>query len=160
MPGGPPEPADRVSPPEPTRSDVSDQPMGAPGGAQQPSEEEVQAYISQLREAPVEQVVAEVLSALLNAAQVKMGRADGRLLLDLAAVTVDSARDQLAAELTDQIDEVLAQLRVAQVEAEKELAGEAPAATDGAADAASPPAGGTATPPGSDPASRLWVPGS
>lgn len=132
---------------------MSDQPNAAPGGAEQPSEEEVQAYLSQLREAPVEQVVAEVLSALLNAAQVKLGRADGRLLLDLSAGTVDAARDQLPAELTDQVDEALAQLRVAQVEAENELKGEAPAP---AAEAGGPSAPASAA----DPASRLWVPGS
>ena len=133
-----------------------------PGQDDQPSEEEVRAYLAQLRETPVEQVVAEVLSALLNAAQVKLGRADGRLLLDLAASVIEQGGEQLPEELTGQVADVLSQLRVAQVDAEQQLAGgdQAPAAEPGA-DAAAPPAPGQAPPPGdaSDPSSRLWVPG-
>lgn len=149
---------------------MSDQFAGAPSGAaEEPSQEEVRAYLSQLRETPVEQVVAEVLSALLNAAQVKLGRSDGRLLLDLSATVIEQGRDQLPEELTGQVDEVLSQLRVAQVDAEKEFAaaGQDPAA--GGADAPTPPQSPSQPPVqapspapsdgGSDPSSRLWVPG-
>ena len=55
------------------------------GGTREPTEEEIRAYLSQLREAPVDQVLAEVVNALLNAAQVKLGRRDGRLLIDTVA---------------------------------------------------------------------------
>lgn len=147
-------------------ADVSDPFAGAPGAGQpaadQPSEEEVRAYLSQLREAPVEQVIAEVLSALLNAAQVKLGRSDGRLLLDVAAGVVDEGREQLPDELTDQVDDVLAQLRVAQVDAEQELAGAAAGGQEPAGEPAAAPEAGAAPPPSagpSDPSSRLWVPG-
>jgi hypothetical protein len=151
---------------------VSDQPgtPGQPGQGGEPSEEEVRAYLGQLRGAPVEQVVAEVISAMLNAAQVKLGRKDGRLLLDLATSTVEGARAHLPSELTDQVDDVLAQLRVAQVDAEREVAeaaqqghheegdltagGPGPAAEAGADPASSPP---PEAPPSA--ASRLWVPG-
>lgn len=149
-------------------SDVPFDPSQAAGG-QEPSEEEVRAYLGQLRAAPVEQVVAEVASALLNAAQVKLGRQDGRLLLDMAAALADQGRGRLPEELLSQVDQALAQLRMAQVEAEKEvtqaasqghveqgdLAGEAP-------DAGTPSTGGAPSePPSSGPsaASRLWVPG-
>jgi hypothetical protein len=152
---------------------VSDQPM--PGAAgQEPSEEEVRAYLGQLRGAPVEQVVAEVVSALLNAAQVKLGRRDGRLLLDLAAANVDGARAHLPEDFTEQVDQVVAQLRMAQVEAEREVAeaaaqghaepsdldAEHPTGEGGEA-AAAPPS--TTSPPQQpqqqSAASRLWVPG-
>jgi hypothetical protein len=145
----------------------------AAGPGDQPSEEEVRAYLGQLRGAPAEQVVAEVVSALLNAAQVKLGRRDGRLLLDLAVAVVERAREHLAAELVQQVDQVLAQLQVAQVEAEREVEaaaaqghqepndlggpGEPPASEDAGQAAAPPPR------PPEDPAggagSRLWVPG-
>jgi hypothetical protein len=146
----------------------------ASGPGEQPSEEEIRAYLSQLRGAPAEQVVAEVISALLNAAQVKLGRRDGRLLLDLAVGVIDGAREHLSAELTQQVDQVLAQLQVAQVEAEREVAaaaeqghqepgdlGSEPAEAPDAA--ASPPSGDASeVPPRQDPpagGSRLWVPG-
>ena len=135
-----------------------------PGQDDQPSEEEVRAYLAQLRETPVEQVVAEVLSALLNAAQVKLGRADGRLLLDLAASLIEQGGEQLPEELTGQVDDVVAQLRVAQVDAEQQLTGAgdaAPAEEADGATASPPPAPGQTPPAGgpSDPSSRLWVPG-
>jgi hypothetical protein len=149
-----------------------------PGQQGEPSEEEVRAYLGQLRAAPVDQVVAEVASALLNAAQVKLGRRDGRLLLDLTADLADRARGQLPAELTEQVDQALTQLRLAQVEAEKEVAaaaeqGHVEPDDLGHAGATSPRGPGTAaeappaaTPPQQPPpepgggaASRLWVPG-
>ncbi len=153
---------------------MSDQPgmPGRPDEPGQPSEEEVRAYLGQLRGAPVEQVVAEVVSAMLNAAQVKLGRRDGRLLIDLATTTVEGARAHLPTELVDQVDDVLSQLRVAQVDAEREVeqaaqqgqfeeadltdpAG-AEATNDGAA-GTPPPGSRTEAPPSA--ASRLWVPG-
>ncbi len=142
---------------------MSDQP-GAPqpgAGQEQPSEEEVREYLSQLRDAPVEQVVAEVCSALLNAAQVKLGRSDGRLLLDLAGTVTEQARDQLPDELTTQLDDVLSKLRMAQVEAEREGAGAGDQGTASPGDIEGPsPAGGNDDPPtGGGSGSGLWVPG-
>ncbi|MFP4312150.1 MAG: hypothetical protein ACLFS9_09265 [Nitriliruptoraceae bacterium] len=152
------------------------------GGPKQPSEEEIRAYLAQLRQAPVDQVLAEVVNALLNAAQVKVGRQDGRLLIDTTAAIADTVRGKVPAELTDQLDQALTQLRMAQVEGEQQVArakaagqqepgdldagstgAEAPAEDDATDDGsgartepppASPPpsAGGGAT-------SRLWVPG-
>lgn len=152
------------------------------GGQQQPSEEEIRAYLSQLREAPVDQVLAEVANALLNAAQVKVGRRDGRLLIDALVAMTDAVRGHAAEELTTQLDEALTQLRMAQVEGEQQVAqaaagGEAETgdlASDpgGEADTAPPADGGEQAdqpsqqaPPQQQPsqggsaASRLWVPG-
>jgi hypothetical protein len=158
-----------------------------PGQQREPTEEEVRAYLGQLRAAPVDQVVAEVASALLNAAQVKLGRKDGRLLLDLVADVADRTRPHLPDELTSQVDEALTQLRLAQVEAEREVAAAAQqghvepddlgAAAAGAGDASTadeatapdaaaseegqpPPTRQQPPPqPGGGAASRLWVPG-
>lgn len=154
-------------------------PGGQPGEGRQPTEEELRQYIGQMRAAPAGQIVAEVVSALLNGAQVKLGRRDARLLLDLAASVTDQARPHLDDEVTKQVDDALAQLRMAQVEAEREVgergegepndlgaaataeqgggpqaAGDQPAEGD-AQQAPSRPQGQ----PGSSAASRLWVPG-
>jgi hypothetical protein len=149
-------------------------PPGA-GGDQQPSEEEVRQYLAQLRQAPAEQVIAEVLSGLLNAAQVKVGRKDGRLLLDLSAQVVDGAREHLSDELTNQVDEVLGQLRMAQVEGEREVASMAEQGQQEENDLGAPPSGQepgqgqqeapAASPPPSQPGpsqqgGRLWTPGT
>ncbi len=141
-------------------SDVGPQPQ--PEDA--PSEEEVRAYLAQMRQAPAEQVVAEVLQGLLNAAQIKLGRRDARLLLDTATSIVDQTRPHMSSELSTQVDDALSQLRLAQVEAEQQVAA-APepevndltaAPSAGTSDApATPPAPGS---PGG-PASKLWVPG-
>lgn len=147
----------------------------------QPSEEELRAYLGQLRESPVAQVVTEVVSALLNAAQVKLGRRDARVLLDLVATVTDQSRPHLPGQVATQVDEVLAQLRLAQVTAEGEVAAAAEqgivetgdVATSDAPGAgpATPPSDGTTPPAGGAPAggapggqrppatSRLWVPG-
>lgn len=150
------------------------------GAAKQPSEEEIRAYLSQLRQAPVDQVLAEVVNALLNAAQVKVGRRDGRLLIDITAAITDTVRGQVATELTDQLDQALTQLRMAQVEGEQQVAqakaggqqepgdlaeeaaagqsdGEEGAPADSQAPSETPP---TSPPPaGGSATSRLWVPG-
>jgi hypothetical protein len=114
------------------------------GQQREPTEEEVRAYLGQLRAAPVDQVVAEVASALLNAAQVKLGRKDGRLLLDLVADLADRTRPHLPEELTSQVDEALTQLRLAQVEAEREVAAAAAQGHAEPDDLGAPAAGGGA----------------
>ncbi|MFP4634757.1 MAG: hypothetical protein ACLFRD_02755 [Nitriliruptoraceae bacterium] len=152
-------------------SETPTDPSGAAGGAEQPSEEEVRAYLAQLRDAPVEQVLAEVSSALLNAAQVKLGRSDARLLIDLTATIAEGARGALSEEVSKQIDDALTQLRLSQVEAEKQVRASSEeesndiseaAADTGSSTGESPRSGGAA---GSEPgrssggASGLWVPG-
>jgi hypothetical protein len=67
---------------------------------------------------PVDQVLGDVLFSLLQAAQVKVGRRDARLLIDVTTVAHEHARRYLPGELTKQVDQVLGQLRLAQVSAE------------------------------------------
>lgn len=144
-------------------------PPGAPGGSggAQPSEEEIRAYLAQMRQADIGEILAQGLSVLLSGAQVKLGRRDGRVLLDAVAAAVDAARPHLDKGLSAEFDSALSQLRIAQVEAEQELArragGEEQAAGAGspeqqqATDAHAPPQ--AAQPQSEQPGgSRLWVP--
>ncbi len=75
-------------------------------------------YAQRLRSLPVDQVVGDVLFTLLDAANLKLGRRDARLLIDMTAVAHEHARPYLPGELTERIDQVLGQLRMAQVSAE------------------------------------------
>src|SRR6516165_7675909 len=68
--------------------------VGPGGGAEQGqarSAEDVRAYVQKMRSLPVEQLVGDVLFSLLNAAQVKLGRRDARLLIDVSTVVLEHA---------------------------------------------------------------------
>lgn len=144
-----------------------------PGGAgdEGPSEEEVRQYLAQMRSAPADQVLAEVVQGLLNAAQVKLGRNDARLLLDATAAMADAVRGRADEQLLGQVDQALSQLRLAQVEAEREVASagqEEPNDTEadaGAAASEPPPSPASGQQPQqpppqqSSPGSKLWIPG-
>jgi hypothetical protein len=88
------------------------------GQEQQESAEQARDYVRRMRVLPVDQVLGEVLFGLLNAAQVKLGRRDARLLIDVTAVAQEHARAYLPEDLSRQIDKVLGQLRLGQVSAE------------------------------------------
>jgi len=92
-------------------------PSGA-GQADKRPAEDAREYARRLRSLPVDQVLGDLLFSLLNAAQVKLGRRDARLLIDVTAVAHKHARRYLPGELTGQIDQVLGQLRLGQVSAE------------------------------------------
>lgn len=158
-------------------------PAGGPGGAGQPSEEELRQMASQMRGAPVTAFVQQVQQALLEGMQFKLGRNDARLLLDLCSMVNDHTRGLVQKELTQQVDQALQELRLAQVEAEQQVieaakeghseandlprrppapGEERPAAAtqDEAADGDATGGQGPQEPPaGGDAASRLWVPG-
>ena len=92
-----------------------------PGGAAEGDEASAgdgREYARKLRSLPVGQVLGDFLFSLLNAAQVKLGRRDARLLIDVTTVAHEHARRYLPGELTQQIDQVLGQLRMGQVTAE------------------------------------------
>ena len=93
---------------------------GGAGHAGERSAEDPREYARQLRSLPVDQVLGDFLFSLINAAQVKLGRRDARLLIDVTAVAHEHARPYLPAELTRQIDQVLGQLRLGQVSAESQ----------------------------------------
>lgn len=144
--------------------------MAAQNGPGGPSEAELAMMLAQMREAPAEQVLVEVVNVLLQAAQVKLGRPDARLLIDTVAAIAQAAAGRADAALLGQVGEAVTQLRLAQVEAEGGAS--APAAPVRAAGpAAGHPAGpgGPAAAPRAAPdmpapeappaGSRLWVPG-
>src|SRR5262249_23340245 len=82
------------------------------------SAEDAREYVQQMRSLPVEQILGDVVFSMLNAAQVKLGRRDARLLIDVSSVVLEHARPYLPGELTEQVDQVLGQLRLGQVSAE------------------------------------------
>lgn len=92
-----------------------------PSGAEQEEErsaEDAREYARRLRSFPVDQVLGDFILSLLNTAQVKLGRRDARLLIDVAAVAHEHARPYLPGGLTQQIDQALGQLRMGQVNEE------------------------------------------
>jgi len=95
-----------------------EEPDGGTGQEEARSAEDAREYVRRMRSLPVNQVIGEVLFSLLNAAQVKLGRRDARLLIDVSTVAHEHARPYLPAELSRQIDQVLGQLRMGQVSAE------------------------------------------
>ena len=89
-----------------------------PDGEPELSEQDIREYTRRLRGLPAEQVIADAMFALLNAAQVKIGRRDARLLIDLVAVSLGHARGYMSDELASRVDGLLGHLRFAQVAAE------------------------------------------
>ena len=135
----------------------------------QPSQEEMRAYLEQLRAADPVGLLAEAFNLLATGAQVKLGRPDARVLIDAMAGMVQAAAPSMPAEIAQQMNDGIGQLQLAQVQAEKEAAGsgdDAQSETESAA-AGSPQPG--AADPGSAPqpggaagqrmTDRLWVPG-
>ena len=94
------------------------EPGGGAGRERAISAEDAHGSAHQLRSLPVGQLVEEVILSLLSAAQIKLGRRDARLLIDLGTVVHEHARPYLSGELTSQVDQLLGQLRLSQVSAE------------------------------------------
>ena len=146
--------------------------MSADGTPGMPSEAELEQMLVQMREAPAEQVLVEVVNVLLQAAQVKLGRPDARLLIDAVAAVAEASAGRADPTLLGQVGQAVAQLRLAQVEAEggpsasvgQAAAGSASAASAGPGPSGPAPAPAPAStsepgPAGGEQRSRLWVPG-
>lgn len=146
------------------------------GDQPQMTEEQVREYLEQVRGVPAEQVVSDVIAVVLNAASAKIGRKDGRLLIDVAAVVLERTRPHLSGEFATQVDQALGQLRMGQVQAEGKAEDEpndiaaapaspAPASPAPVSPAPVPPgpARPVPPPPAAAPeqptASKLWIPG-
>jgi hypothetical protein len=118
--------------------------------------------VEQLRSAPSEDVIAEAFLVLLNAAQIKLGRRDARLLIDLGTVMLEHAGTYLSNRFVKQVEQSLGQLRLAQVSAENEAAKKGQSEPNDLSRSPTPPSTSSAqtTATGShSPASTLWVPG-
>lgn len=132
----------------------------------QPSPEEMRAYLEQLRESDPAGLIAEAFNLLATGAQVKLGRTDARVLIDALGAVVQATQSSLPAELVEQMAQGVTQLQLAQVQAEREAAGAAPAAATPGGEGAGPVAAPAGTGQPADPGGadkrmtdRLWVPG-
>jgi hypothetical protein len=123
------------------------------------SAEDVREYTQRMRSLPVEQVIGDVVFSLLNAAQVKLGRRDARLLIDLGTVAHEHARPYLSDELTKQIDQVLGRLRLGQVSAEGHASRRGEPEENDLHRVPAPPPAGAAQSPAGRASGKLWVPG-
>lgn len=142
------------------------------GGGDRPSEEEMQQYLEQLRAADPTEIVAQAFNMLATGAQVKIGRPDGRTLIDTLDAIANSVRSRLPDDVVDQMQQGVSQLQQMQVQAEQEDQGAAAEGQDATAGTSQP--GGGQPQPGSPQGgqqqgdqqqgdqrmtSRLWVPG-
>lgn len=153
-------------------SDLHDHGMA---GQQQPTEEELRAYLMELRQADPAEFLMQAVNLLVTGAQAKIGLADGRLLIDAMAAMIAATQERLPAELGEALRNAVVQLQSAQVQAEREIAamqgvqagvesaGEGVpegAAQPGAAPQPGAPAGGPAmSEPQKKMTDRLWIPG-
>lgn len=146
---------------------------GASGQGEQPSDEDVQAYVEQLRGAEPQDIIAQAYTMLGTGAEVKLGRQDARVLIDAMEAITSAAEQRLSGDLPERMRNGVVQLQTAQVQAERQQAGEAQGAGEGAGEAeqgqqaAGPQAGqGQQSAPqgqqgeqGKSAAERLWIPG-
>ena len=136
--------------------------MSDPSQQGQPSQEEMQAYIEQLRAADPSEIVAQAFTMLGTGAELKLGRPDARVLIDAVAAIVGAVGDRVSDELRSGMESGLAQLQQAQVQAEQQAGEAASDAAPSEPAAEAPPA---SPPPSQSPgqggksSDRLWVPG-
>jgi hypothetical protein len=107
----------------------SAEPDGGERGHEQPATDP-REHMRRLRSLPVDEVIGDVLLSLLNAAQIKLGRRDARLLIDVCAVAHEHARPYLPGKLSGQFDQALGQLRMGQVSAEGRASQDKPEEND------------------------------
>jgi len=146
--------------------DMSTETSGSDGQPQDRagrSEKDARELVERLRSAPAEEIITDLFSTLLSTAQVKLGRRDARLFIDLCALMLDYAGRYLSDELGKQVETALGQLQLGQVSAENEVAkkGE-PEPNDLSRIPTPPTTGGRAEASSVNPASpssKLWVPG-
>jgi|SRR5918998_2492528 hypothetical protein len=132
---------------------------------EQLSEEELLAYVAQLREVPVADMLGQAYTMLGSWAEAKLGRRDARPLIDAMSGLVQGAGSGLPEDLADRMRRGIGQLQLAQVEAEQQLAAEQQATPD---QPASQPPHDRPTEQAPSPGAgqddqrltdRLWIPG-
>ena len=135
-----------------------------------PSEDELRAYLEQLRAAQPVEVVVQSFGILATAAEVNIGRSDARVLIDGMSALLDATAQRMPSEIVTRMRQTISQLQMAQVQAEREATtassaeGQAePSAqqAEPAAEQAEQPSNDRPTgPQGQEsPTSRLWIPG-
>jgi hypothetical protein len=124
----------------------------------EPTEEELRAYLLELRQADPAEFVMQAVNILVTGAQAKIGMPDGRMLIDALSGLVDGASTGLPQELAAALGTAVVQLQTAQVQAEAQLGGAPAAPADGTAPAA-PASQPTTSEPKQKMTDRLWIPG-
>jgi len=132
-------------------------------GSADTSENDARELVERLRSAPAEEIITDLFSTLLSAAQVKLGRRDARIFIDLCAQALEYAGRYVPDELGKQVETALGQLRLAQVSAEDKVAQGEPEPSD-LSQTPTPPTFGNrveadAGHQSASPTSKLWVPG-
>jgi hypothetical protein len=140
--------------------------------ANQPSEEEMRAYLEQLRDADPAEIVAQAYTMLGTGAEVKLGRSDARVLIDAMGALAEAAQGRLGDDLVTRMRNGVVQLQTAQVQAERQAAGDGGTAQAPQAEAPQQPSGSPSQPPPPAPGAghedtgggqprtdRLWIPG-
>ena len=89
----------------------------------QPSPEELQAYLESVRDADPAEILAQAFTVLGTGAEVKLGRPDARILIDAMAALTQVTEGRVPAQLTEGMRGGVSQLQTAQVQAEREAAG-------------------------------------
>ena len=143
-----------------TTTGDSQQPSQQPGPADA-AQHDAREFVERLRSAPADEIITDLFSTLLSTAQVKLGRRDARLFIDLCAQTLEYAGRYVPQELAEQVETALGQLRLAQVSAESKAAEPEP---NDVTQVPRPPTAGTREAGDSShaavpPAPPLWVPG-
>jgi len=137
--------------------------MADPTMTGEPSQEELRAYLEQLRDAPAAEIVVQAYTLLGSTAETKLGRSDARTVIDAMAGMVEGAARTIPADLAGQMRQGVAQLQTAQVQLERQAKADEPAGapTPAAATAAppSPAAGPQPTEEQQRMTDRLWIPG-
>lgn len=145
---------------------------GASEQGEQPSDEDVQAYVEQLRGAEPQDIIAQAYTMLGTGAEVKLGRQDARVLIDAMEALTSAAEQRLSGDLPERMRNGVVQLQTAQVQAERQ-AGQEEGAGEGGDQAGRPPQDqegqqaaaqgqqgqGQQGQQGKSAAERLWIPG-
>jgi hypothetical protein len=145
--------------------------MTSGGSHQQPgdagaAEHDAAELVERLRSTPAAEIMTDLFSTLLSTAQVKLGRRDARLFIDLCSLTLEYAGQHLPEELGSQVTQALGELRLAQVNAENMVAKKGEPQVNDLSRVPTPPTSevhpgvAASTPqPASPPTSKLWIPG-
>ena len=121
-----------------------------------PSEEELRAYLESLRAAQPVEILVQSFGILATASEVKLGQPDARVLIDGMAALLEATAQHMPPDIVTRMRQTVSQLQMAQVQAEREMAGGSPAAEQ---DAPAQPTGSADQGPRESPASKLWIPG-
>lgn len=112
--------------------------------------------MAQLRQAPVQDLLLQAFSVLGTGAEVKLGLRDARILIDAMDALVGVAAPTLG-EQGGQLAEAVGQLKMAQVQAEKQVAAQQAGQQGPGEEAAAPPP--QPAEPETKQTDKLWIPG-